>query len=572
MSGAFVLAVAGVMTTLGHDGLAVLLGLSGGLLIAGTLIVPHMRRSGMQGPLHLVGARFGLTARVAATLVVITAITVIIAAELEAVALTLALVTGTDLPRAMALAGLVALLFAMIATAANSARIQALAFAVMAAALALPVVVHVLTAGGMALPQLTFGALLQSISSVELRLLEAELADPVTMRPYLRPFTSQTPVAGALLTLTLAIGLATLPSLLMKPSLASTAARARLGVAVAGVLLMLAALAFAPVAASTRLALLERLAGSDPASLAPWITDLGRLGLLRICGVDAVTVESVAAACAALPDPPTVLRLYDIDLTPHAALLALPGLIGLPAAVTYTIAVAVMFAAITAIVSQATALRHQVTSTASGHVTSTASGVASRIAVVLVVAIATLWASTRPADLMTMLAWGLSLLAAGLAPVLVASIWWSRTTPAGAVAAIVTGVAITGYYIVATRYFAVSFYETWAMLSNAGEIAILDFEAARDVVAAAESAEDRALALAALDAEARRIANWWGIRPAASGILGAAAGTFVLVVVSALTPRTSAAQSAVLARIRGGQGSARSHVRRWSWRRGNSRT
>ncbi len=122
-------------------------------------------------------------------------------------------------------------------------------------------------------------------------------------------------------------------------------------------------------------------------------------------------------------------------------------------------------------------------------------------------------------------------------------------TAAGTFAGIVCGVALTVYYIVATRYFAIGFYETWSGLSNAGFGAVADFEAARDALAAA-TGEDQAAALAELDAAARRAANWFGIRSIGAGVLGAGAGTLVLLLVSAVTPRPGPSARLLVERMR----------------------
>ena len=574
LSGAVLLGFTGALAALGQDGLALIAGLSGGLLLAGALVVPHLQRCGLRGPLDLVSERFGLFARLAASLVLIAVSGVLLTAELSALGTALSVASGLGRPEALALAALAVLLAGLAASARGTTQLQAILFPLIAAALALPVMLPALGAGGVPLPQLTFGTTLQAISDLELKLLEKELADPVSLKAYLTPFNAITPVGALLLSLSVALGLASLPRVLSRPAMAETGYRARLTIALSAVLVLLAALALAPAAASIRLGILSGLVGREPAALDPWLLELGGLGLVKVCGVHAVSADAVSAACAALADPPMVLRLHEIEMDQAVALFALPGLSGLPMAVTLSMAVVVALAALAAATWLVVTLRHELTGR--GTLPEDASldagpsrGVVAMLAralAVFLVPLAAFWASTEPAELTELLAWGLSLAAAGLAPVVLAAIWWSRATPAGAFLAIVTGVSLTAYYIIATRYFAPQFYETWSALSNAGFGAIADYEAARDAFAAAAD-EERVAALATLHAEARRVANWWGIKPAMAGAMGAAFGLLVLVLASAVTPRSTLAQRELLARMRGGHAEHYHHIRRWHWRR-----
>lgn len=552
LSGAIVLGLVGTLAALGHDGLALLLGIAGGWLLSITLVAPHLHHAGRFGTTAFVARRFGRTAAVAAGLIAAMCVAVLLAAEFKALALVSRVAFGVEPTVALAAAAVAVVVLALAARADSVTRMQALLYIPLAAALAVPIVLPALAAVGVPVPQLTYGAVLQSIAALELKLLGEELADPVTLKAYLRPFTSSTPAASLLVTLSLALGLAVLPHLLQRPTHAASAHRARLTLALGFVFLLLAMLALPPLAAAARHGLLANLVGADVSQLPDWLRALGAAGLAQVCGVDAVSVEAVRTACAALPDAPTRLRLHDIEIARDATLLALPGLSGLPMFLVPVLAAAIGAAALAAAVWLVTALRDDlaVPGGHAGEAGKATAALATLVAMLVVVAAAT-WAATDPADLMTMLAWGLALAGAGLAPAVVAGIWWHRATAAGAVLGMLAGFALTAYYIVATRYFAVPFYETWAAFSNAGFGAVADFEAARDVWAAADGAE-RTAAAVLLDTEARRVANWWGLRSIGSGVLGAGLGTLVLLLVSAVTPRPSGSARLLIERLRGG--------------------
>jgi cation/acetate symporter len=71
----------------------------------------------------------------------------------------------------------------------------------------------------------------------------------------------------------------------------------------------------------------------------------------------------------------------------------------------------------------------------------------------VIVALCAAWlASTRPADILSMVAWAFSLAAAGNFPALVLGVWSKRVNATGAVAGIIAGFGVTLFYLLATRY------------------------------------------------------------------------------------------------------------------------
>ncbi len=137
-----------------------------------------------------------------------------------------------------------------------------------------------------------------------------------------------------------------------------------------------------------------------------------------------------------------------------------------------------------------------------------------------------------------MVAWAFSLAAAGLFPALVLGIWWKRTTTAGAIAGIAAGFAVCVYYLVATRYFAPSFYETWGWLSNATAEGAARYAELKAAVAAA-APDAQAAAFKAFDTHAQVLANWWGIKNISAAAFGLPVGFAVMIVVSLMTKAPS---------------------------------
>ena len=550
LSGASVLALFGMMMMLGHDGLALLTGLVAGLALASILLAPHLNCAGFASPVTFMGARYGKTARLMGLLVATIASALLLAAEAQALVMAAAMLWPAGGQAALAVgACLLAFLGAsLLAGVRVSSEVQAIAYPLLAAALVLPLALLAMAGGdaGEPLTPLTFGKVLQDITTRELQLLEAGLADPVTLKPFVRPFISATPSSTLTLTLSIGFGLAAMPHVLLRPSSARSRDGAASMLAIALVGMLLAVLVMPPMAAAARHGVLAKLAGSDVGALPAWLYDLGTRGLVKVCGVAATSQEVVADACRMLPDATGVVRLDDVEFLRDGVLAAVPGLLGLPLSVANVLAGGIGLGAVLASAWLGVALAN------SGAGDDRAVGawrVATLLASVVAAIMAGMIALGRAVDIATLASWGLALAAGGLAPALLAGIWWQRASAAGAVAGIVAGSALTAYYIIGTRYFAPEFYQMWSALSAAGYGGIAEFEAARDALAVAD-AVDQPAARAAMVEAARNIANWWGLRDVAAGALGALAGCTVLVAVSLVTPAPKGSARDVVDAIR----------------------
>jgi cation/acetate symporter len=143
-------------------------------------------------------------------------------------------------------------------------------------------------------------------------------------------------------------------------------------------------------------------------------------------------------------------------------------------------------------------------------------------------------ASTKPSDILSMVAWAFSLAAAGLFPALVMGIWWKRTNGWGAAAGMIVGFGLCLYYLVGTRYFASSFYETWGFLSNANDAAIAKYNELKTAWQSA-APDAQAAAWTAFDKHAQTMANWWGLRNISAALFALPLGFFVMWLVSLMT-------------------------------------
>jgi cation/acetate symporter len=232
-----------------------------------------------------------------------------------------------------------------------------------------------------------------------------------------------------------------------------------------------------------------------------------------------------------------MLRLQDLTLHTDMIVLAMPEITGLSHWFTGFIASALLATALAA----ANGPLLTIVQTFVGDVRSAgqpspiSTWLVPRAIAALAVAAAAFAATTRPGSILDVATWALTLAAAGLFPALVFGLWWKRANAWGACAAMFFGFAICLYYLVATRFFAVGFCETWGFLSNSGPMAVETFSELKQAWIAAEPGAAKDAAWATLDGHAQTMANWWGVPNLASALLVLPVGFIAIFTVSFAT-------------------------------------
>jgi len=536
ISAPFLLGVAGAVFTWGYDGLAFVLGLGGGYVLLQLLVAPLLPAAGASSVPDYFERRYGGKApRVTAAIIVVLSMAALLVAQLMAGGLVGARLLGVDYGLGVAIAAAALLLCFALKGASGTAWASGVLFPVMLLAFLAPLVLLSASNYGVPVPQVSYANTIWQIQSLEETLLEQDLADPAVLKPLLRPFLSLNPVNFFGLILGLALGTASLASVLSRHFMAPSEREARWS-AVFGLVFAALMLTAAPaLAAYTKLSLLSLIADkTELASLPAWIYTYGNLGLVEICGRAATDAAAVAKACAELPDAGTVLRLQDLTLAPDMIALAASEITGLGGTWLGLFGAAALAAALVTADGPLAAIAGALggASDASG-----ASRWEPLAMVAAAVAVAAVAAVARPADMLTMATWAFTLAAAGLFPALIAGLWWRRASAPAAIAAMLLGFAVVLFYLIATRYFAVAFFEFWPSLSGAGPMARETFAELKEAWVAAAPGPAQDVAWLALDAHARGIANWWGIKDLAAVLLALPAGIVALVVVSLAMPR-----------------------------------
>jgi len=545
ISAPFFLGLTGAVFTWGHDGLAFALGLGAGYLLLQLVIAPVLPRMGAGSLPEFFALRYGGRApRWLAMLIVALSMATLLVAQLMAAGLVAARLLELQFGGAIAIAGVA--LFATFALRglAKTVSVRAILFPMMLVAFLAPVIQLSAEWYGLPVPQLAYANALWQIQGLEETLLEQDLADPAVLKPMLTAFLSLNPLNVFGLVLGLAVGMASLPHVLSRHVMIPSVRAARWSAVWALAFAALFLSAAPALAAYAKLALLKLIAGHTAlADLPAWIFTYGSLGLLEICGRAATDVAAVVHACAAVPGAGSILRLQDMTLQPDMIALAAPEITGLGQTMFGFLAAAGLAAALVtadgplfAIVG-ALCPRPDPQKTAARWARFAPYGIGGAA-----VLIAGLVAATRPAAMLTVATWAFTLAACGLFPALLAGLWWRRANAPGAAAAMIAGLAVSLFYLLGTRYFAVAFFETWQALSSAGQTARETFAELKQTWMAAVPGPGKNAAWMALDAHAQTIANWWGIKNLATALLALPAGVVTVMAVSLLTPKGQSSQ------------------------------
>ncbi len=560
----FLLSLPGLVFVAGFDHLAYGLGLLAGVVLAGLLIAPRVRRAGGATITDALFRKFGRVTAILAAIVIVFVALPMLAVEFTFIGLLAE--TGLGLPLIVALGGTFVLSAAGATLLTDRAFrwLSVFAYLLLAACLLVPLVLLALKAHGLGIPHFAVPETLTSIAALEEKLVENGLVDFDTFSVHAKPFARLTGIDLSALLVSVVLGVAVLPHLIATLAAGKRRSAIRLSGAWTALFVMLLLLAVPALAAYAKLAIYNAVTDGTPlASLPAWLEAPLKGGVAHVHGTSLAMLDAVAKALSAGVDPSAIadrLALNALDLEerwrvlapetqeavavaaraitagqvtawdayvttvlpaaataagneaatlsqaalviePTGLLLALPALSGIPGAGATLFIAGLLAATIVAVVAQVRGL--MTIANIDADVSRKGRPWLASILVLAVVALAAGTAMLRPHDLVEIIVASLSLAAAGLFPVLALGLAWRRATAAGAVLAILVGASVTLYYDIGIQVAPAAFYRTWAPLSNASESTIEEFEALETEAREGESDEAKATALASLETLAR---------------------------------------------------------------------
>ncbi len=550
MSAASFIGMAGTLYALGYDGLAFILGWTGGYVLVAILIAPFLRKFGAYTVPDFLAARYeGDAARICGIIVLMACSFTYVVAQIVGTGLIGARLLGMPFEFAV-FVGLVGILVcSMLGGMRAVTWTQVAQYIVLIIAYLIPVVILSTQKFGIPVPQLTYGSVLSEIAAKE-----ALLNIPAAAL-HVAPFTRYDPLNFFGLILCLMVGTASLPHVLMRYFTTPSVREAR--TSVAWTLLFIFILYFtAPAyAAFAKLEIYTNVLGQPLSTVftsesLSWMRSYGRpgLALVQLCGAPIDTLQATIAACGKLT--PAIANLSEatpiahrmFSIAPDGIVISTPEIAGLPYVVAGLVAAGGLAAALSTadglLLAIANALSHDVYYKMVDKNASTKRRLVVARVLLVVVAILAAWvASTRPDDIVAMVAWAFSLAAAGLFPALVLGIWSKRVNKYGAVCGILAGFFATLFYLVITRYYPWIGVEYFGMYSNVNPVTGANLV---DVVKL--KAENAALYFQNVVGVSHPMANrvgYFSVANISAGLFGLPVGFIVMYLVSLVTPAPS---------------------------------
>jgi cation/acetate symporter len=491
MSAASFIGLAGTLYQKGYDGLAFVMGWTGGYVLVALFLAPYLRKFGQFTIPDFIAARYGgnLARGIAVGGVLLASFTYV-TAQIFGVGIITSRFLGITFETGVfvGLAGILVCSFMGGMRAVTWTQVAQ--YIILIIAYLVPVVFLSYKVTNVPVPQLVYGEVLQKLEERERELL-ADPAQKVVREIYAEraqrlqrqlqqpgsapasererwqrelriaqdnaqtPFPHAEAFPGAdsaqrnvarlnfmALTLCLMVGTAALPHILMRFYTTPSVREARNSVFWSLFFISLLYITAPAYAVFAKYEVYTNVIGTAIAELPSWVASWAKVGL--------VAVEDI--------NRDGILQLAELTLNPDVIVLATPEIAGLPYVVAGLVAAGGLAAALSTadglLLTIANALSHDIYYQMINPAASTRRRLAISKTLLLGVAVAAAWAaSLRPDTILSMVAWAFSLAGACFFPALVLGIFWRRASRAGAIAGMLTGLGMTSYYLLGVKFY-----------------------------------------------------------------------------------------------------------------------
>jgi cation/acetate symporter len=561
MSAASFVGMAGTLFLLGYDGLAWVLGWTGGFVLVSILVGPYLRKFGAYTVPDFLAFRYGGNfARFLGVIVLVCCSFTYVTAQIYGTGLIASRFLGMQFEIAV-FAGLVGILLcAMLGGMRAVTWTQIAQYIVLIIAYLTPIVILSTQHYGIPIPELTYGRAILEITAREQQLVKDGLAvlctqqacPPGTLRPHIQPFMNYTALNYFGIIFCMMVGTASLPHILMRYFTTPSVREARQSVAWSLLFIFLLYFSAPAYAAFSKLEVYTNIIGANLDALKPWIYQWGELGLIQICGKNAASADAILAACKAIAGHPGVLRFQDFVINTDVIVLSTPEIAGLPYVISGLVAAGGLAAALSTadglLLAIANALSHDIYyKMLDPNAPTIRRLTVARVLLFFVAVASAALAATKPSDILAMVGWAFSLAMAGNFPAIVMGIWWKRATTAGAICGIMAGWGICLFYLVVSRYF------PQAGVTYFGMTSLLNPETGQALINVAQiMADPKWLAdvpASAANPMASKV-GWFDLNNINCGLLGMPLGFLVIIVVSLMGKEPSREMQALIDDIR----------------------
>ncbi|SOC23497.1 cation/acetate symporter [Ureibacillus xyleni] len=433
MSAASFIGMAGTIMMLGYDGLAYIMGWTGGYLLLTFLLAPQLRKSGSYTVPEFIGDRFKSNTAliIAAICTMIISFTYSIG-QLSGSGVVIGRLFEIDAKLGTMIGVVLIAIYAAFGGMKGITWTQVAQYIVLIVAYLVPVVFMSLQITGNPLPWLSYGDIVGKLG---------ELDRELGLSEYFAPFEKGTKWQFLALMFTLMAGTAGLPHVIARFYTVSTMKAARWSGAWA--LLFIALLYFsAPAyAAFSRFILMTQVAGSKIAELPAWTKTWVDTGLLKVADTSG----------------DGILQWNELIIANDIVVMATPEIANLGIFVIGLVAAGAMAAALSTagglLIAISSAFAHDIYyRILKPDATDKQRLKVGRITIVIATLFAGLVALDPPGAITQIVAWAFAIATGTFFPALVLGVWWKRANAQGLIAGLLVGLAVTLSYIFAAKY------------------------------------------------------------------------------------------------------------------------
>ncbi len=488
MSAASFIGMAGTIYGLGYDGLAYIMGWTGGYVLLAVLLGPYLRKFGQYTIPDFLGARYGgNAARLIGVLAAITASFTYLIAQVTGVGIITSRFLGIDFTVGVfvGLGGI--LVCSMLGGMKAVTWTQVAQYLILIIAYLTPVTVMSYKHTGVPISEFMYGQILQRIDAREkqiladpaeavvrekwaeqARVLDEKLEDPTIpavekekltaarksavaaakpIQPYLKPFARMDRKNMLALMFCLMVGTAGLPHILMRYYTVPSVKDARSSVGWSLFFIFLLYFTAPAYAAFARWEVLSTLIGTRIAELPAWTANWAKVGLVAIRDMNM----------------DGILQFGELSLGADAIVLATPEIAGLPYVISGLVAAGGLAAALSTadglLLTISNALSHDLYFKVLNPNASIIRRLTiSRTLLVITAAIAAWVATFKITIIVELVAWAFSIAAASFFPALVMGVWDKRANKAGAVSGMTLGFCLTLFYMIGSRFYGLDWF------------------------------------------------------------------------------------------------------------------
>ncbi|MDQ0226764.1 sodium:solute symporter family protein [Metabacillus niabensis] len=433
MSAASFIGMAGTIMLLGYDGLAYIMGWTGGYLLLTFLLAPQLRKYGRYTVPEFIGDRYNshLARVIAAICTIIISFTYSIG-QLSGSGVVIGRLFEIDVKIGTMIGVILIAFYAAFGGMKGITWTQVAQYIILIIAYLIPVIFMSLQITNNPAPWLSYGKIVEEMGELDRQLGISE---------YFAPFTNDTKWQFLALMFTLMAGTAGLPHVIVRFYTVSTMKAARWSGAWALLFIGLLYLSAPAYAAFSRFILMTNVAGRKLSELPAWTETWVHTGKLQIADGNG----------------DGILQWNELIISNDIVVMATPEIANLGMFVIGLVAAGAMAAALSTagglMIAISSSFAHDIYYRVLKPQASEKNRLAvARWSIVIATLLAGVIALDPPGAITQIVAWAFALASGTFFPALLIGVWWKRSNTPGVISGMIVGLAVTLIYIFASKY------------------------------------------------------------------------------------------------------------------------